>query len=180
MDSNEFNSIPKDTVMVIGDMDKFQEFVAYNSVSKAMQKILFSLFQNKKHSIPLLEKYILRSSAALKDYIKTEITKYVYKSKDSSSDKEIFKSENNFDDSYGEEEADSVKVKRGDIDRLVITATNTVLYRVLAEMTNDKLVKLCWDGEAQDFMWVLRKPNEPEKVETKYRKLPPPSKRKTK
>lgn len=178
MDSNEFNNIPKDTVMVIGDINKFEEFVAFNSVTKAMQKIMYSLFQNKKHSVPLLEKYILKNSVALKEYIKSEMTKYVYKSDDSEEDKEIFSAGDDYDDSYGA--VNSVKVKRGDIDRLVLTSTSNILFKILTEMTNDKLVKLCWDRETHDFVWALRKPNEPDKVETKYKKPPKNKTKKTK
>ena len=61
------------------------------------------------------------------------------------------------------------QIKRGDIDRIVIRSTNDMLFKVLEDMSKDKLVKLCWDAENEDFIWVLRQPNEPDKIETQYK-----------
>jgi hypothetical protein len=178
MDSYEFNDIPKDTVMIIGDMPKFIDFVSFNSINKAVKKIIVNLFDQKMGALKLVEKYILKHSVDVRKHIESECSKYVTLSS-MENDEEI---DNITKEILGEgfkdglsEDQPSHKVKRGDIDRMVINSTNNILYKVLQDMSQDKLVKLCWDTNSQDFIWVLRKPNEPDKVETKYK----PTKKRT-
>jgi hypothetical protein len=61
------------------------------------------------------------------------------------------------------------EIRRGDIDRIVIKSSHNILYKILNDMTTDKLIKLCWDAENNDFVWTQRLPNELDKVETKYK-----------
>lgn len=171
MEPDDFNSIPKDAIMIIGDMGKFEEFIAFNAATKAMQKIILSLYSNRKGYTSLLEKYITKHAEALRKFIRNEITKYEYKPSDVDKDKEenTFKN-TDYEDAYNEMKEGTFRLKRGDIDRVVISSTNTILFDILGEMTKDKILNLCWDGENSDFIWVLRKPNEPDKVETKFKK----------
>jgi hypothetical protein len=160
MESNDFNDMPKDTMMVIGDMEKFVEFVAYNSIRKAVNKLMFTLFEKRTYASKLIEKYVLRYTSPLKLFAKGEAEKYIVKSLQIDNEEvgeEFFK------------QIDAVgHIKRGDIDRIVIKSTNDILFKILEDMTKDKLIKLCWDPENDDFVWVLRQPNEPDKIETKY------------
>jgi hypothetical protein len=54
MDSGDFNDMPKDALVVISDMPKFVDFVVFHSVSKAVKKILFTLFENKNYAVKLV------------------------------------------------------------------------------------------------------------------------------
>ena len=160
MESDDFNDMPKDTMMVIGDIEKFVEFVAYNSIRKAASKIMFTLFGNKKYASKIIEKYIAKYNNSLREFAKDESTKYIIKS--------IKINDEDVDDGLLDEMGIAGRIKRGDIDRVVIRSTNDILYKILVNMSNDKLIKLCWDSENDDFVWMLRSPNEPDKVETKY------------
>jgi hypothetical protein len=174
MDPTEFNDIPKDTVMIIGDMPKFIEFISFNSINKAVHKIIFNLFDQKTHALKLIEKYILRHSVDVRKHIEDECGKYVT-AVDLTEEGDInYTSDGLLGNVFKENQSNDQmahKVKRGDIDRLVINSTNDILYKVLQDMAQDKLVKLCWDTNSQDFIWVLRKPGEPDKVETKYKTI---------
>jgi hypothetical protein len=167
MESNDFNDMPKDTMMVIGDIEKFVEFVTYNSIRKAASKLMFTLFERKSYASKIIEKYVTRYNDPLKEFAKIESTKYIIKS--------VKIDNEDTDDEFLADIGIAGKIKRGDIDRVVLKATNEILFKILADMTKDKLVKLCWDGENEDFVWMLRQPNEPDKVETKY---VPPTKKK--
>lgn len=163
MDSSDFSDMPKETIMIIGDMDKFIEFIAFNSIRKAVYKIMFSLFDNQNYATKLIEKYVIRHNVSLRKFIETESEKYFVKNINDGGD--------DHDDTEGDflkESGVAGQIKRGDIDRLVLKSTNDILFKILHDMTNDKLIKLCWDAETNDFVWSLRQVNEPDKIETKY------------
>lgn len=161
MESNDFNEMPKDALMVIGDIDKFTEFIIYNSVQKAVNKLLFSLFEKRSHVIKLIEKYILRHNISVRDFVKDETNKYIIKS--------IMMDDVDIGEQLIDEMGVAGQIKRGDIDSIVIKTTNDILFKILDDMCNDKLIKLCWDAETEDFVWLHRHPNEQYKVETQYK-----------
>jgi hypothetical protein len=166
MESSEFNDMPKDTMMVIGDMEKFVEFITFNSINKTVKKLMFGLFDKRNYASKLIEKYVIRYNATLKEFTKIECEKYIIKS--------MKMDEDIGGDDFLQDLGVVGQIKRGDIDRIVIKSSNEILFNILESMTKDKLLKLCWDAENSDFVWIIRKPNEPDKIETKYK----PSKKK--
>ena len=79
MNADDFSDIPKETIMIIGDMDKFIEFIAFNSIRKAVYKIMFSLFDNQNYATKLIEKYVIRHNVSLREFVKIESEKYFVK-----------------------------------------------------------------------------------------------------
>jgi len=176
MNQDEFNSIPKNKVILIGDIDKFSEYIIFNTVRKSIKQITSCFVTSDSLiNIKMLDKYMIKGTKNVKDFVDYELNRYLKKiSKD-----DLGCNEFNLDNDEINEITDNLSdnvigIKRGDVDKIVITTTNQIINTVLNIMSDDKLVKLCWDTVNHEFIWMARNPGEEDKVET----APPKKKKK--
>lgn len=174
MNPDEFNSIPKDKIMIIGDYDKFSEFIIFNAVKKALNRIIKSFSKSRFISVPIVEKYLTKCTKTIKESVCSDLKRYITSPDKEDIQKEDFDLDNEQVEYISEELSGSLGIKRGDIDRVVLSAASDITNNILFNMSNDKLVKLCWDNECDDFVWIERVPGEDEKDEqiSKSRKQP--------
>ena len=168
MQPDEFNSIPKDKIIVIADIDKFNQFIIFNAVRKSVFKIS-KCFVSPKSLISgqMVDKYIVKSTKDIKDYVAIELKRYVQHVKKEDMEESEYGLEEDEIEEIAEQMMNSMhSIKRGDVDRIVLSTTNEIIYKALNVMSGDKLVKLCWDSENDEFVWLPRKPGELDKVET--------------
>jgi hypothetical protein len=162
MNSSEFNNAPKDTMLSIGDMDSFLDFISHNCIFKVTKNLMMGLFRKTDFSSKLIEKYILIHKEANRKEAEKEIKKFVRYTKDDSDEDD---DENNYN--YGS--SNNLYIMRGDIDRIMSSVTNNILFLILQSMTTDNVLQLCWDSTYDDFVWIHRQPGDHEKKETSYK-----------
>jgi len=152
MNPNDFNNMSKDKLCDITDVEGFKEFVLINSIQEVSNKLFGFLFKGNDESLEIVTRYITEETIYtphLQKYIEQTFNKYT---------------------TSGEEVSDEAVylIKRGDIDKVIIEVSNFFLYRLLSRMTDDKILKFCWDNKNETFIWLYRTKKDKDPVETIY------------
>lgn len=152
MDSNDFQNLPKDAICNITNVDGFMDFIILNATHHASFKIFSTLFKKNAALMPLIVKYAGIDGVISPGFIETECKKYFFDATDA---------DDNIDEFMKPPDYKKITcIKKGDINKILVAKSSFILYNILSKMTDDKILKFCWDAENQTFIWLLRKPDE--------------------
>jgi hypothetical protein len=172
MDYKEFHDMDKGIKMTITNMEKFCEFILAKAFSKASEKVI-DVLGGKINSVNFANTYYLRNQSILIKDIQN-ITEQFVSYEDNESDMDVL---NQLMEIIGDKKNANTfgRIVRGDIDKIILQTSTTMMYNILHTMTKDNILTLCWDTEHSDFTWI---PCTPVVDEQKIKPIKPPKKKK--